>query len=104
MIINFPLNSQVNEVETQQNNHHYEIKEFKGNNSNNMNNISNISNISSVQKWNDISPSSKHLMSNNTMMSNTMVGQSFKSQANKQFSNVPFLKSVDNNEMDTVPK
>lgn len=101
MIVNIPLNSsQTNEVETQQYNQHYEIKEYRENNLNNMTNTS----MSPVPKWSDIYSPSKTIMSNITMMSNTMMGQSLKSQTNKQLPCVPLLKSVDNNEMDTVPK
>lgn len=105
MIVNIPsIPYNAKEPETQKYNQHYEVKEFRGTNSNNMTNIS----MSPVSQWNDTySPTETTLhhtlMSNNTM-SVTMMGQSIKCQANKQVPDIPLLKTVDNNEMETVPK
>lgn len=102
MIVFIQLNS---ELEAQQYNKNHEIKEHKRNNSNNMANIS----MSPVPMWNDaysLSENTIHhtTMSNGTIMSNSMMRQSLKSQAAKQVLDIPLLKSVNNNEMDTVPK
>lgn len=105
MIVNFPsILYNTKESETQKYNQHHEVKEFRGANSNNMTNIS----MSPVSQWNDTySPTETTLhhtlMSNNTM-SATMIGQSLKGQTTKQVLDIPLLKTVDNNEMDTVPK
>lgn len=104
MIINFPFNSSnINNVETQRYNQNYDINEYKGNN---LNNTTNLSNVSPVLKWNDNSTPeitvNRTTVSNCTMSNNTILSaKSFSSQATKQ---VPLLKSVDNNEMDAVPK
>lgn len=105
MIINFPSNKDnFMESETQKYNQQYDVKEFRGTNSNNVTNMS----MSPVSQWNDTySPTETTLhhtiMSNNTM-SATMMCQSLKCQAPKQVPDIPLLKSVDNNEMDSVPK
>lgn len=101
MIENIPINpSNHNEI-----NHQYEIKEYRGNNLHNMTNIS----MSPVSAWNNTySPNETSVhhttLTNNTSMSTTIMGQSSKSQAYKQTPDIPLLKPVDNNEMDTVPK
>ncbi|XP_060877026.1 spindle and kinetochore-associated protein 1-like [Metopolophium dirhodum] len=102
MIVYIQLNT---ELETQQYTQSHEIKEYKGNNSNNMANIS----MSPVPKWKDghsLSENTIHhtTISNGTIMSNSMMGQSLKSQAAKQVLDIPLLKSVNNDEMDSVPK
>jgi len=103
MIVNIPLTScNTNELETQQYTQNYDAKENRGNN---LNNMTNISNMSPVPKWNANysmaeTTGNRTTMSNGTM-SNTMIRQSLKSQSTKQ---LPLIKSVDNNEMDTVPK
>lgn len=102
MIVYIQLNT---ELESQQYNQNHEIKEYKGNSSNNMANIS----MSPVPKWNDAYSLSENTilhttLSNGTIMSNSMMGQSLKSQAAKQVLDIPLLKSVSNDEMDTVPK
>lgn len=102
MIANIPLNSDYNnELETQHHNQQYELKEYKGNNFNNMTNI-----MSPISALNDTySPTRTTLdrttMLNGTTMSNTTTGQYLKASAIKQ---VPEIKSVDNSEMDAVPK
>lgn len=105
MIVNFPMNSfNINEVDTQNYYHNYVSNEYKGNN---LNNETNLSNMSPVLKWSDNNSSSEFAgsrttMLNCTMSNNTMLSsKSFSSQATKQ---IPFIKSVDNSEMDTVPK
>ncbi|CAI6348891.1 unnamed protein product [Macrosiphum euphorbiae] len=102
MIVFTQLNT---ELETQQYNQNHEIKEYRGNNSTNMANIS----MSPVPKWKDghsLSENTIHhtTMSNGTIMSNSMMGQSLKSQAAKQVLDIPLLKSINNDEMDSVPK
>jgi len=105
MIVNIPLNSDhTNELETQYNQQH-EIQEYRGNSLNNMTNIT----MSPSSTINDIYfPTETNLhrttMSNSTMMSTTMMGQSLKCQAIKQVPEIPLIKSVDNNEMNAVPK
>jgi len=105
MIVNIPLNSNhTNKFETQQS-QQYEIKEYIGNSLNNMTNIT----MSSESILNDTfspaeTPLHRSTMLNGTIMSTTMMGQSLKCQANKQVPEIPFIKSVDNNEMDIVPK
>lgn len=96
MIVNIPLNSNPTiAIEGHQYNQHHETKEYRENNSNNITNMS----VSPVQRWN--STCSPH---NGTMENATFMGQSFKSQPPKQVSKIPLLKSVDNSEMETVPK
>lgn len=103
MIINFPFHSSnIDAAEMQQFSQSYDINEYG---SNNFNNVTNISNMSPVPKWiNNYSLSettvNRTTMSNCTM-SNTTTGQISKSQITKQ---IPQLKSVDNDEMNTVPK
>lgn len=101
MIENIPINA----CHTNEHNSQYEIKEYRGNNLNNMTNIS----MSPVSTWNNTySPLEKSVnhttLSNSTSMSTTMMGQLSKSQACKQTPDIPLLKLIDNNEMDTVPK
>jgi len=93
------------ELENHQYNQNHEIKEYKGNNLNNMANIS----MSPVPKWNDAHSLSENTIhhttiSNGTIMSNSMMGQTLKSQSAKQVLDIPLLKSVNNDEMDSVPK
>lgn len=103
IIYNMQLNSgHTNELEAQRYNQNQETKEFKENN------MSNIS-MSPVPSWNNThSPFENTVhhttMSNATLMSNSIMGQSIRSQAAKQVLDIPLLKSVNNNEMDTVPK
>jgi len=100
MILNIPLNSSYNnEHETQHHNQQYELKEYKGNNFNNMTNIT----TSPVSTLNDTYFPNENT-SQCTMMSNTTMGQYSKCQSTKQVPEIPFIKSVDNNEMDAVPK
>lgn len=106
MIVNIPLNaSPINEHEPHQYTQQYEMKDKREYSLNNMTNIT----MSPVPKWNDSnSPAETTLhynsTSNGTVMSTTMMGQTLKSQSTKQVSDIPLLKSVDNNEMDSVPK
>lgn len=107
MIVNIPLNPcSTNEQEIHHyNQQQYEIKDKMGCNLNNMTNIT----MSPVPKWNESnSPAETTLhyvsTSNGTLMSTTMMGQTIKPQSIKRVPDIPFLKSVDNNEMDTVPK
>ncbi|XP_025405463.1 spindle and kinetochore-associated protein 1 homolog [Sipha flava] len=101
MIENIPINpSNTNEL-----NYQHEIKDYRGNNLHNVTNIS----MSPVSTWNNTySPNETSIhhsiFTNNTSMSTTMMGQSSKSQVYKQTPDIPLLKPVDNNEMDTVPK
>lgn len=104
MIENVSLNScPVKELETQQCNQQYG---FKGNNSSDQTTIGNMS-MSPVPRWNDTYSSTGNntayhtTVSNGTMMSTTM---SSKLQVSKHMPVIPLLKSVDNTEMDTVPK
>lgn len=101
MIENIPLHS----YHTNEHNHQYELKEYRGNNLTNMTNIS----MSPVSAWNNtyspVETTVNHTtLSNSTSMSTTMMGQSSKPQAYRQIPDMPFLRLVDNNEMDTVPK
>lgn len=99
MIVNFPSNlCDTNKLEMQKFNQNYEIKDCRGNNLN-MTNLS----VSPVSTWNN-TYSSYNTISNGTIMSTTMMGQSLKSQSTRQVFDIPFLKSVDNDEMDKVPK
>lgn len=99
MIVNFPLNVFDNKFEIQKFNQNYEIKESCGNDLNNMTNLS----VSLVPTWsNTYSPS--NTLSNVTIMSTTAMGQSLKSQSTRQVFDVQFIKPVENNEMDKVPK
>lgn len=101
MLVNFPLNSNhTNEIEAHQYNQHNEIKEYGGINSNNITTMS----MSPVPRWNANCSLSNNTTFNGTVANNTLMGQSFKSQPPKQVPRIPLLKSVDNNEMETVPK
>lgn len=105
MIVNIPLNSNTNESETQQYNQYNEIKEYRGNGLNNMTHMS----MSPVPKWNDTYSSAENtihqtIISNSTITSTSMIGQSSKCQTTKQVPDIPLLKLVENDEMETVPK
>lgn len=102
MIVNIPTNSDhTNELETQYNQQH-EIQEYRGNS---LNNIT-MSPSSTLNDTHFPTETTLHrtTMSNSTMMSTTMMGQSLKYQAIKQVPEIPLIKSVDNNEMNAVPK
>lgn len=107
MIENAPLNfCHGKELETQQSNQHFGYEECKGNNFNEHSTICNMS-MSPVPRWNDTYCSTGNntvyhtTVSNGTMMSTTV---SSKLQVTKQTPVIPLLKSVDNTEMDAVPK
>lgn len=106
MIVNIPLHIYpIDEHELHQYNQQYKMED-KGRFS--LHNMTNIT-MSPVPKWNDSnSPAETALhytsTSNGTVISTTMTGQTSKPKSTKQVPEIPLLKSVDNNEMDSVPK